>query len=163
MAPGISTLLQIPRPSFDRELQNAMYQPAIPFRSKETEKPSSKEDPSAYLWVNISLADDGDEEEAAKKKNLTSHSIYKFKGGTPEQFCIWRQTMQELFAARGCDNLEEHHAQQLKLYKAALAGNALRWFNDAYTSCAEIDMARVEAPASAAGSRGRAPQIPDPR
>ena len=75
---------------------------------------------------------------------------------------MWRQTLQELFATRGCDNLKRHHAQQLKLYRGALTGNALHWFNAAHEQQTTIDAARVEAPA-ADGGRGRAPQIPDPQ
>jgi hypothetical protein len=61
-----------------------------------------------------------------------SKKVYLFQGGSPEQYCRWRRTMQEVFASRDCDDLAdlEHIEQQVKLFKATLTGRS----QDTFTS-----------------------------
>lgn len=123
------------RPEEEELLIQELDQPAIPFHketTKDEKTPNEKEDPSMYFYVNTSLSDQPAGRGDIRKKDLCGHSILKFQGGTPEQFCRWRRAMHALFSKRECGNIEEHHAQQLKLYRGALDGLALDTFNDAY-------------------------------
>ena len=128
-------------PTVHEELEfQGLDQPAIPFHTakpKDEERiPTAKEDPSLYFYVNTSLVEQPNGRDI-RKKDLCGHSVLKYQGGTPEQYCKWRRTMQALFSKRECADIGAHHAQQLKLYRGALDGTALDTFDEAYEQYTE--------------------------
>jgi hypothetical protein len=124
-----------------------LEQPAIPFHKVEDHEAQTtlEKDESQYFQVNTSLANTQAEGTDILKKDLCIHSILKYQGGTPEQYCKWRQAMKNLFAKRGCSDAATNHAQQLKLYRGALDGIALEAFNAAYDLREEEDGNRQQA------------------
>ena len=76
-----------------------LEQPAIPFHKEEDNeaKTTPEKDESLYSQVNTSLANNQAVARDILKKDLCSHSILKYQGGTPEQYCKWRQAMKNLF------------------------------------------------------------------
>ena len=116
--------------------------PAIPFHKQEDKEaqPTAEKDESLYFQVNTSsLANNQANGRDILKKDICSHSILKYQGGTPEQYCKWRQQMQNLFSKRGCPDAVTDHGAQLNLYRGALDGNALETFNLAYNLREEED------------------------
>ena len=124
-----------------QELEN----PAIPFHKQEDEEeqPTAEKDESRYFQVNTSLATNQATGKDILKKDICSHSILKYQGGTPEQYCKWRQQMHNLFSKRGCPDMVNDHAAQLSLYRGALDGNALETFNLAYSLREDEDFSKT--------------------
>jgi transposase InsO family protein len=113
-------------------ITSLLWQPAIPFHSKETKTKhgskngnSSDEEEGDTVTINVKVnSNDGKDE-----KNFVAHKVPKFSGGTPEEYCTWRNHIDEFFIQRGCT---DDPKQQIGLYRSLLTGKALIDFRTAY-------------------------------
>ncbi|MGL5934058.1 MAG: hypothetical protein ACRCZI_00395 [Cetobacterium sp.] len=115
-------------------LTSLLWQPAIPFdpkkgKSWDKRKGSKDGDSSDDDNDTVTLQAKINAEGELTENNTVSHKVPKFKTGTPEEYCTWRNTVEEFFAQRGC---AEDPKEQLGIYRSLFQGPTLVDFKNAY-------------------------------
>ena len=131
MAPAQSTLRGQSKEEVD-SLNTLLWPAAIPFSKPKQKKKGnkgsedSKKKRDNYQTFNVKIDPRND---SCDKHNLTEITVPLFEWGTPEDYCQWRTSLEELFNKQGSAH---DPVFQVRMYTMLFRGDALEQFTDAY-------------------------------
>ena len=110
---------------------NLLWAPPIPFYPKESknnkkkskEESDSEDDEDRTKYCTISLKLDPDKP-LDEEGNKVTHKIPSFESGTPEEYCQWRENVDEVFDRKDMCNTHE----MASCFKSFLRGKAREGF-----------------------------------
>ena len=98
---------------------NGMWAPAIPFFKKEDNK--ERKTISMKLPLDPSKPHGG--KDADKGSNIYTKEVYIFEDGTPEEWCVFKQTVTQLLIDKGITAVHpNHHTAKQNIIKSMMAG-----------------------------------------
>ena len=111
-------------------------EPPIPFKkpkSKGNKKGDDVEDAIHYRQYSVRL--DPKSEDDMDKHNTYKKSVPTFETGTPEEWCEWRETIDDLLTSLQFTKADEHY----NIYQSLFTGQALKEFMTFYKQECEED------------------------
>ena len=96
-----STLRNTADPDEHWKLTSLLWQPAIPFvppppKAKDKKKGTKDGDSSEDDVETVTIYAKINKDLELKDENSVAHKVPKFQDGTPEEYCTWRNNMEEL-------------------------------------------------------------------